>query len=33
MDKHAEVLEKIMSRKIKYVEDTIGEAAQMQLKI
>ena len=28
MNRHAEVLEKLMSRKIKYVEDTIGEAAQ-----
>ena len=28
MNKHAEVLEKLMDRKIKYVEDTIGEAAQ-----
>ncbi|MCE2506060.1 MAG: phosphoglycerate kinase [Nitrosopumilaceae archaeon] len=28
MDKHAKVLEKLMNRKIKYVEDTIGEAAQ-----
>ncbi|BDQ31399.1 MAG: phosphoglycerate kinase [Nitrosopumilus sp.] len=28
MDKHAKVLEKLMGKKIKYVEDTIGEAAQ-----
>ena len=28
MDKHAKVLEKLMNRKIKYVEDTIGKAAQ-----
>ena len=28
MDKHAKVLEKLMNRKIKYVEDVIGEAAQ-----
>jgi phosphoglycerate kinase len=28
MDKHAKVLEKLMNKKIKYVEDTIGEAAQ-----
>jgi len=28
MDKHAKVLEKFMNRKIKYVEDVIGEAAQ-----
>ena len=33
MDKHAKVLEKLMNKKIKYVEDTIGEAAKMQLKI
>jgi phosphoglycerate kinase len=32
MDKHAEVLEKLMGRKIKYVEDTIGEAAQNAIK-
>ena len=28
MDRHAKVLEKLMNKKIKYVEDTIGEAAQ-----
>jgi len=28
MDKHAKVLEKLINRKIKYVEDTIGKAAQ-----
>ena len=32
MDKHAKVLEKLMNRKIKYVEDTIGEAAQNVIK-
>ena len=28
MDRHAKVLEKLMNREIKYVEDVIGEAAQ-----
>jgi len=32
MDKHAKVLEKLMNKKIKYVEDTIGEAAQNAIK-
>ena len=32
MDKHAKVLEKLMNRKIKYVEDTIGKAAQDAIK-
>jgi len=32
MDKHAKVLEKLMNRKIKYVEDVIGEAAQKAIK-
>ncbi len=32
MDKHAKVLEKLMNRKIKYVEDVIGEAAQNVIK-
>jgi phosphoglycerate kinase len=32
MDKHAKVLEKLMNRAIKYVEDTIGEAAQNAIK-
>jgi len=32
MNKHAEVLEKLMGQKIKYVEDTIGEAAQNAIK-
>jgi len=32
MDKHAKVLEKFMNKKIKYVEDTIGEAAQKAIK-
>ena len=32
MAKHAKVLEKLMNREIKYVEDTIGEAAQDAIK-
>ncbi|MBL7001754.1 MAG: phosphoglycerate kinase [Nitrosopumilus sp.] len=32
MDKHAKVLEKLMNKKIKYVEDVIGEAAQSAIK-
>jgi len=32
MDKHAKVLEKLMGKKIKYVEDVIGEAAQNAIK-
>jgi len=32
MDKHAKILEKLMNRKIKYVEDTIGESAQNAIK-
>ncbi len=32
MDKHAEVLEKILNRKIKYVQDVIGSAAQNEIK-
>jgi len=32
MDKHAKVLEKLMGKKIKYVEDVIGEAAQNEIK-
>ena len=32
MDKHAKVLEKFMNKKIKYVEDVIGEAAQNAIK-
>jgi len=32
MAKHAKVLERLMNRKIKYVEDTIGEAAQNAIK-
>jgi len=32
MDKHVKVLEKLMNRKIKYVEDVIGEAAQNAIK-
>ena len=32
MDKHAKVLEKLMNREIKYVEDTIGKAAQDAIK-
>lgn len=32
MDKHAKVLEELMGKKIKYVEDVIGEAAQNAIK-
>jgi len=32
MDKHVKVLEKLMGKKIKYVEDVIGEAAQNAIK-
>lgn len=32
MNKHAEVLEKLTNKKIKYVEDVIGEAAQNAIK-
>lgn len=32
MDKHAKVLEKLMGKKIKYVEDIIGVAAQNEIK-
>jgi phosphoglycerate kinase len=32
MDKHAKVLEKILNKKIKYVEDVIGQAAQNEIK-
>jgi len=32
MDKHAKVLEKLMGKKIKYVEDVIGVAAQNEIK-
>ena len=32
MDKHAQVLEKILGKKIKYVQDVIGESAQTQIK-
>ena len=32
MDKHAKVLEELMNKKIKYVEDVIGEAAQNAIK-
>lgn len=31
MDRHAKVLEKILNKKIKYVEDVIGEAAQREI--
>ena len=31
MEKHAQVLEKLLNRKITYVEDTIGEAAQTKI--
>jgi len=32
MDKHAKVLEKLLNKKIKYVEDVIGEIAQNEIK-
>jgi phosphoglycerate kinase len=32
MDKHAKVLEELIGKKIKYVEDVIGEAAQNEIK-
>ena len=32
VDKHAEVLEKILKRKIKYVQDVIGSSAQNEIK-
>lgn len=32
MDKHAKVLEKLLNKKIKYVEDVIGQAAQQEIK-
>lgn len=32
MNKHAEVLEKLLGRKIKYVEDVIGESARKEIK-
>ena len=32
MDKHAKVLEKLMGKKIRYVEDVIGVAAQNEIK-
>lgn len=32
MDKHAKVLEKLLNKKIKYVEDVIGKAAQEEIK-
>lgn len=32
MDKHAEVLQRITGRKIKYVEDVIGESAQREIR-
>ncbi len=32
LDKHAKVLEKLMNKKVKYVEDVIGEAAQNAIK-
>jgi len=32
MEKHAEILEKLLNRKIKYVEDVIGTAAQNEIK-
>lgn len=32
MDKHAKVIEQLIGKPVKYVEDVIGEAAQMQIK-
>ena len=32
MDKHAKVLERMLNKKIKYVEDVIGQAAQNEIK-
>ena len=32
MDKHAKVLESLLNKKVKYVEDVIGEAAQNEIK-
>lgn len=32
MDKHVEIIERLMNKKIKYVEDTIGESAQNAIK-
>ena len=32
MDKHVEIIERLMNKKIKYVEDTIGESAQDAIK-
>ncbi|MBA4455037.1 MAG: phosphoglycerate kinase [Nitrosopumilaceae archaeon] len=32
MDKHAKVLEKLLNKKVKYVEDVIGQAAQDEIK-
>jgi len=32
MDKHAKILEKMLNKKIKYVEDVIGQAAQSEIK-
>jgi phosphoglycerate kinase len=32
MDKHVKILERLMGKKIKYVEDVIGEAAQNAIK-
>lgn len=32
MDKHAKVLEKMLNKKIKYVEDVIGRSAQQEIK-
>lgn len=32
MDKHAKVLEKLLNKKVKYVEDVIGQAAQNEIK-
>ena len=32
MEKHAKVLEQILGRKIKYIEDVIGSDAQREIK-
>jgi len=32
MDKHAKVLEKLLDKKVKYVEDVIGTSAQNEIK-
>ncbi|MDH3766548.1 MAG: phosphoglycerate kinase, partial [Nitrosopumilus sp.] len=32
MDKHVQILEKLLNKKIKYVEDVIGQSAQKEIK-